>query len=51
MTYKEKAKRSIDAYIATTKGVTRAPGKVKGKKEAAWAEVKAFEMILEATKC
>ena len=50
MTYKEKSKRSIDAHIATTKGVKRAPGKAKGRKEAAWSELKAFELFVNAAK-
>ena len=50
MTYKEQAKRSIDEYIATTKGVKRAKGGVKGRKEAAWTEVKAFELLVNAAK-
>lgn len=50
MTYTQKARKNIDAHIATTKGVTKAPGKAKGKKEAAWSELKAFELLVNAAK-
>ena len=50
MTYRDKAKQNIDSHIATTKGVKRAPGKAKGGKEAAWAELKAFELFVNAAK-
>lgn len=47
---KQDTKRSIDKHIRRTKGVTRAPGKMKGYKEAAWLEVLAFQKIMDANK-
>lgn len=47
---KEETKRSIDKHIRSTKGVKRAPGKMKGHKEAAWLEVLAFQKIMDANK-
>lgn len=47
---KEETKRRIDKHIRSTKGVTRAPGKMKGHKEAAWLEVLAFQKIMDANK-
>ena len=50
MTYKDKARRDIDAHIESTKGRKTATGKMKGSKEDAWREIVAFRAILEATK-
>ena len=50
MTYKEQTKHSIDAYITTTKGIKRAKGGAKGRKEAAWTELKTFELLVNAAK-
>lgn len=47
---KKDTKRSIDKHIRSTKGVKRAPGKMKGYREAAWSEVLAFQKITEANK-
>ena len=50
MNYREKTKKSLDAYIQTTKGVKNSTGKAKGRKEAAWTEVKALEILVNAAK-
>lgn len=47
---KQDTRRSIDKHIKSTRGVKRAPGKMKGYKEAAWSEVLAFQKIMEANK-
>ena len=45
---KNDTKRSIDKHIRSTKGVKRAPGKMKGYREAAWSEVLALQKIMKA---
>ena len=50
MTCIEKSKKNIDAHIASTKGVNRSSGKIKGRREAAWTELKAFEVLVNASK-
>ena len=47
---KQQTKASIDKHIRGTKGVKRAPGKMKGYKEAAWREVLALQKITEINK-
>lgn len=47
---KQDTKRSIDKHIRSTKGVKRAPGKMKGYRESAWSEVLALQKIMEANK-
>lgn len=47
---KRETKASIDRHIRNTRGVKRAPGKMKGHKEAAWLEVLAFQKIMDANK-
>lgn len=47
---KQDTKRSIDKHIRSTKGVKRAPGKMKGYREAAWSEILAFQKIMEANR-
>lgn len=50
MTYTERSKKNIDAHIASTKGVKHSSGKIKGRREAAWTELKAFEVLVNASK-
>jgi len=50
MSYKEKSKKRIDAHVARTVGVTRSAGREKGRRAAAWAEVKALETLLQAAR-
>ena len=50
MTYLEKAKKNIDEHITSTKGVKIASSKAKGRKESAWTELKAFEVLVNASK-
>lgn len=47
---KQDMKRNLDRHIRNTKGVTRTTGRKKGYREAAWSEVKALELLLNAAK-
>ena len=47
---KKETKRNIDKHIRSTKGVKRAPGKMKGYRETAWSEVLALQKIMETNK-
>lgn len=50
MTYTQKARKNIDAHIASTKGVKRSSGKIKGRRETAWTELKALELLVKAAR-